>query len=71
MLYHYTSIDVLEKITCYGQVWAGDIDALNDSSEYVHAKAFIRDALITRAAFLDGKVRELVASQTGQEFHEL
>jgi len=71
VLYHYTSMDALEKIASTGVIWASDIDFLNDSSEYVHAKAFIRDELTKRTAHQDEDLRKLVDSQTGQEFHEL
>jgi hypothetical protein len=48
VLYHYTSLDVLEKITKTGSVWASDIDFLNDSSEFVTALSFIKEEIESR-----------------------
>jgi hypothetical protein len=35
-LYHYTSLDVLQKIVERGIIWASDVRYLNDSTEYSH-----------------------------------
>jgi hypothetical protein len=63
-------MDVLEKITSTGAIWACDIDFLNDSSEYVNAKAFIKEELEKRTVH-DDVLRDLVSSQVGQMYHEL
>jgi hypothetical protein len=70
VLYHYTSMEVLERITSAGAVWASDIDFLNDSSEYVNAKAFIKEELEKRTVH-DDVLKDLVSSQVGQMYHEL
>lgn len=70
ILYHYTSMEVLEKITRNGEIWASDIEFLNDSEEYVNAKAFIKDELQRRVADNE-KLRSIVHSQVGQMYHEL
>jgi Protein of unknown function (DUF2971) len=70
VLYHYTSLEVLEKITRNGEIWASDIEFLNDSEEYVNAKAFIKHELEMRVAKND-KLRSIVHSHVGQMYHEL
>src|ERR1035441_7325449 len=49
VLYHYTGIDVLEKLTNKdvgnGKLWASDIRFLNDRSEYIEARHFIKELL--------------------------
>jgi hypothetical protein len=70
VLYHYTSLKVLEKITRNGEIWASDIEFLNDSDEYVHAKEFIKHELETRVA-KNEKLRSIVHSYVGQIYHEL
>jgi Protein of unknown function (DUF2971) len=70
VLYHYTSMEVLEKITRSGEIWASDIEFLNDSEEYVNAKAFIKHELEMRVA-KDEKLRSIVHAHVGQMFHEL
>ena len=70
ILYHYTSLEVLEKITRNGEIWASDIEFLNDSEEYVNAKAFIKHELETRVA-KNEKLRSIVNSYVGQMYHEL
>jgi hypothetical protein len=49
-LYHYTSMDALQKIIERGSVWATDIHYLNDSSEYTNAKEFVKKLLSERLA---------------------
>jgi hypothetical protein len=70
VLYHYTSLEVLEKITRNGEIWASDIEFLNDSEEYVNAKAFIKHELEMRVA-KNEKLRSIVHSHVGQMYHEL
>jgi hypothetical protein len=48
ILYHYTSMNVLEKITDTGELWASEARFLNDSTEYEHARAYIRGMLEDR-----------------------
>jgi Protein of unknown function (DUF2971) len=47
-LYHYTSLDVLEKITNSGCIWATDVNFLNDKTEYKNAREFIEANLRER-----------------------
>lgn len=47
-LYHYTSLDVLEKITSTGTIWATDVHYLNDKTEYRNARTFIEKTLEER-----------------------
>jgi hypothetical protein len=70
VLYHYTSMEVLEKITRNGEIWASDIEFLNDSDEYVNAKAFIKNELEMRVA-KNERLRSIVHAQVGQMYHEL
>jgi hypothetical protein len=49
MLFHYTSMDVLERITDNGQIWASHAIFLNDESELEHARSFIRNQALERA----------------------
>ena len=70
VLYHYTTMEVLERITCNGEIWASDIEFLNDSEEYVNAKAFIKHELEMRVE-KDEKLRSIVHSHVGQMYHEL
>jgi hypothetical protein len=41
-LYHYTSVDVLEKITETRTIWATDIYHLNDRQEFMEAFDLIK-----------------------------
>lgn len=45
VLYHYTSMSVLEKITDGGEIWASEARFLNDSTEFEHARDYIRGML--------------------------
>ena len=47
-LYHYTSLETLEKITAKGEIWATDINFLNDKTEYINARTFIEKTLRER-----------------------
>lgn len=49
ILYHYTSMNVLEKITDSGVLWASEARFLNDSTEFEHARDYIRGKLENRA----------------------
>ena len=49
-LFHYTSMDVLEKITSSGKIWASEARFLNDSTEYAHARSYIKTMLEGRTA---------------------
>lgn len=70
ILYHYTSLEVLEKITRSGEIWASDIEFLNDSDEYVNAKKFIKQELEQRVE-KNEKLRAMVHAHVGQIEHEL
>jgi hypothetical protein len=52
-LFHYTSMDVLEKMTETGQIWASEARFLNDSTEYNHARSYIKKMLRDRIAESD------------------
>ena len=60
VLFHYTSMGVLEKITSTGQIWASEARFLNDSTEYGHARSYIRRMLEDRTAN-DAALRTRVA----------
>jgi hypothetical protein len=47
-LYHYTSLEVLERITAKGEIWATDVNFLNDKTEYINARKFIENTLEER-----------------------
>lgn len=53
VLFHYTSMGVLERITDTCQIWASHASFLNDSSEFEHARDFIRDRVLERAKQVD------------------
>ena len=44
-LYHYTSVDVLEKITERKEIWASSVHYLNDGREFAHALELFGSAL--------------------------
>jgi hypothetical protein len=50
VLFHYTSIGALEKITETGQIWASEARFLNDRTEYLHARLYIEELLRERIA---------------------
>jgi len=62
VLYHYTSMDVLEKITNSRQIWTTNINYLNDTSEYIHARAFIERVLAKRISD-DKALRDVVETR--------
>jgi Protein of unknown function (DUF2971) len=45
ILYHYTSLDVFTKIVDNGELWASNVNYMNDSTEYAYAQNIIRDRL--------------------------
>jgi hypothetical protein len=57
-LYHYTTIEGLKGILESEEIWATDVDYLNDGSEYVYAERFIEDVLTDLAQ--DEFLRELL-----------
>lgn len=54
VVFHYTSMGVLEQITDKGEIWASHARFLNDTSEFDHAKMFIRNYLLERANRIGG-----------------
>jgi len=54
ILYHYTGVDVLEKLTNpesgKGKLWATDTRYLNDRTELIEARRFITELLIKRTS---------------------
>lgn len=48
IVYQYTSMGVLEKITDTGEIWASEARFLNDSTEFEHARMYIRGMLEDR-----------------------
>jgi hypothetical protein len=74
VLYHYTSMDVLEKITRTKEVWASEVSHLNDRTEYSHALDFIKSVVEKRLEgnselkkLVDTHVRAWKFGQDGEE----
>jgi hypothetical protein len=63
-LFHYTSLDVLEKITEKGRIWATDIEFLNDKTEYHNAKQFIEQ-------FIENRLSDETAETVAEHLHRL
>jgi hypothetical protein len=48
VLYHYTSMGVLESITRTRQIWLSEVSHLNDKTEHDHAATFMQGLLYER-----------------------
>ena len=74
VLYHYTSLAVLQKMTKEGVLWASDLRYLNDTTEYsllldhldLHICDLMKEADSKREANL-AKIREQLKSHKQKE----
>lgn len=61
ILYHYTSMEVLEKITSTQRIWASEVSYLNDSRECIDAEELILEELYRRGG-INKRLRATITS---------
>jgi len=49
-LYHYTDLDGLMGIFNTGELWATDVQFMNDTSEYIHSNEMVTDEFSSMGA---------------------
>ncbi len=66
VLYHYTSLEALQKIVQGGRIWASNLRYLNDSSEYAYALALILQRIDKHVPDATGMRREWLTDLRGR-----